>query len=448
MISLLLFIVIILISLIYLGNKLLNEAAFSPWYYRYFNLWKPKYPIHGQCEEEYKEVKEVFRNSFERGIEVGASVAVYNKGKLVVELYGGYQDYENKELFNETTLTIVFSSSKFMASAVIAKLVDQGLLAYNEKICTYWPEFSNGGKEEVTLTDLLRHEGGLPYLLDPEPAYEDVYDSKRMKKIIENTTHVYNGKRVRCYHGITRGLILNELVKLVDKKGRSIGQLFKEEINPKYNIEFYLGLEKEYENRKAKWYNYPTLDALTLFLPKWLIGRKAVRLNRDTLKRDSNLMKLMKLKLSNEKDLPNAKDMLTIEIPSVNGHTNAKSLAKIGSYFANNGSVNCKTYLSEYTTTESIGEVVEAYDEAILLKTEMTKGGFGIFKYKELEEYSNVSFYGWGGMGGSLILFSPEYQFSFAYVMNAQHLVLMSEGRAVDLLVTAFKAHVKTLTKN
>ena len=43
----------------------------------------------------------------------------------------------------------------------ISLLLLQGLMKYTEKISTYWPEFGQNGKEDITVADLLRHEAGL-----------------------------------------------------------------------------------------------------------------------------------------------------------------------------------------------------------------------------------------------------------------------------------------------
>ena len=40
-------------------------------------------------------------------------------------------------------------------------LVDRGLLDYDEKVFTYWPEFAKNGKDNIRLCDVLRHESGL-----------------------------------------------------------------------------------------------------------------------------------------------------------------------------------------------------------------------------------------------------------------------------------------------
>ena len=58
----------------------------------------------------------------------------------------------------------IFSSGKTIASIVIATLVEKGLLDYDAKVCSYWPEFKTNGKEDITLADVLRHESGLAWI--------------------------------------------------------------------------------------------------------------------------------------------------------------------------------------------------------------------------------------------------------------------------------------------
>ena len=53
-----------------------------------------------------------------------------------------------------------------LTSILIGVLVEKQILDYNQKISKIWPEFAKNGKEEGTLTDLLRHELGLPFLKD------------------------------------------------------------------------------------------------------------------------------------------------------------------------------------------------------------------------------------------------------------------------------------------
>lgn len=61
----------------------------------------------------------------------------------------------------------VYSSGKNIEAVCIAMLVDKGLLNYDELVSSYWPEFGQFGKENVTLSDVLRHEAGIPFFSDP-----------------------------------------------------------------------------------------------------------------------------------------------------------------------------------------------------------------------------------------------------------------------------------------
>ena len=40
-------------------------------------------------------------------------------------------------------------------------------MKYTEKISTYWPEFGQNGKGDITVADLMRHEAGLVFLNPP-----------------------------------------------------------------------------------------------------------------------------------------------------------------------------------------------------------------------------------------------------------------------------------------
>jgi CubicO group peptidase (beta-lactamase class C family) len=39
--------------------------------------------------------------------------------------------------------------------------VDLGRLQYSDKVVKHWPEFGQNGKENITVADVMRHEGGL-----------------------------------------------------------------------------------------------------------------------------------------------------------------------------------------------------------------------------------------------------------------------------------------------
>lgn len=68
------------------------------------------------------------------------------------------------------------SSSKVVSSILMAIMVSNGHLKYDEKVSTYWPEFAQKGKENIKVEDILRHEGGMHMLdamLDPSDEWTE-----------------------------------------------------------------------------------------------------------------------------------------------------------------------------------------------------------------------------------------------------------------------------------
>ena len=107
-------------------------------------------------------------------------------------------------------------------------MVDRGLLDYDEPVCKYWPEFAKNGKDRITLADVLRHESGLSsfnFIHNDHDILRENIKTNSIGAVIEtcspyfpNATNGIDTKR--AYHGITRGFILNEIVRRVDPKGR------------------------------------------------------------------------------------------------------------------------------------------------------------------------------------------------------------------------------------
>ncbi|MFZ0677191.1 serine hydrolase domain-containing protein, partial [Candidatus Binatus sp.] len=84
--------------------------------------------IEGTCEPRFQRVKDIFANSFDNGIEVGASVAAVVDGKTVVDLWGGYADKAKTRPWTRDTLVNVWSTTKGITSLCAHRLVDQSKL--------------------------------------------------------------------------------------------------------------------------------------------------------------------------------------------------------------------------------------------------------------------------------------------------------------------------------
>lgn len=123
--------------------------------------------IHGGVALGFEEVEAAFRDNFERRGEVGAACAIYHEGNKVVDLWGGYRDYQPRAPWQEDTLILVFSVTKGFAAMTVAIAHSRGLLDYDERVASYWPEFAQHGKENITVRQLLSHQAGLSAIDQP-----------------------------------------------------------------------------------------------------------------------------------------------------------------------------------------------------------------------------------------------------------------------------------------
>src|SRR5216684_5158043 len=68
--------------------------------------------VQGRCDERFSAVRSAFEANFDRGLDVGASVAVALDGEMVVDLWGGYADEARTTPWERDTITNVWSSTK------------------------------------------------------------------------------------------------------------------------------------------------------------------------------------------------------------------------------------------------------------------------------------------------------------------------------------------------
>ena len=59
--------------------------------------------------------------------------------------------------YSADSLTNVYSSGKPVSSILIAIMEDKGYLKYDDPICKHWPEFVQNGKQNVLVSDLMKH---------------------------------------------------------------------------------------------------------------------------------------------------------------------------------------------------------------------------------------------------------------------------------------------------
>ncbi|KAK6053304.1 beta-lactamase [Cooperia oncophora] len=169
----------------------------------------------------------IFRQNFTGHNErAGAAIAVYHRGVLMVDLWGGVADRSTQNLWNRDTLASIVCCTKGIAAICIAMKVDRGECSYSDKVVKYWPEFGRNNKQDITIEMILTHRAGLPYF-DTEFHLSDLTKDS-IAKIIEAEFPKYPPGSKTEYHAVTFGWLIRS------------------------DVEVYIGCSGEQESRVAK----------------------------------------------------------------------------------------------------------------------------------------------------------------------------------------------------
>ncbi|VDM75447.1 unnamed protein product [Strongylus vulgaris] len=191
-----------------------------------------KHPLHfdGEVDSKYEAVRKAFEQNFiDESEREGASLAVYVKGRKVVDLWGGYADKESARIWKKDTMSVVFSTTKAVAAVCIALLFDRGRLRYDDLVSKHWPGFAKNGKENITIEMVMSHMSGL-YYFDTPITEEMATNHNLMRKMIENEAPKFPPGTRLGYQALTYGWLVDQIIRHTDEKKRGIGQFLREEI--------------------------------------------------------------------------------------------------------------------------------------------------------------------------------------------------------------------------
>ena len=103
-------------------------------------------------------------------------MAVRSHDRPVVDVWAGFADRRLSQPWERDTVAICFSTTKGVASTVIHRLADGGLVDYEAPVASYWPEFGFAGNQAITVRKLLSHQAGLHSMIDLVDRPEDLLD--------------------------------------------------------------------------------------------------------------------------------------------------------------------------------------------------------------------------------------------------------------------------------
>src|SRR3954467_13390137 len=96
--------------------------------------------LDGAVAPGFDAVATAFQRNFDELGEIGAAVAVYHQGRLVVDLAAG-RDPVGDRAFTRESLMMVASCTKGAMATCVLMLADAGMVDLDEPVARYWPEF-------------------------------------------------------------------------------------------------------------------------------------------------------------------------------------------------------------------------------------------------------------------------------------------------------------------
>lgn len=359
--------------------------------------------LHGTCEPRYGAVRDAFETNWADHGEVGASLCVIVGGDTVVDLWGGHADAERSRSWERDTIANVYSSTKGIAAAAAAMLIDRGQLDVERPVVDYWPEFGQSGKSQIKVRHLLTHEAGLAGV-DEELPDGAVLDWDHMIGALERQAPMWPPGEAMGYHAITYGWLVGEVIRRID--GRTCGEFVRDEIAGPLDVDFFIGLPDSEDRRTAD------------LLPAPGAGPIGVSTQ------DNLAARALGLAAPRLAGTVNSREWRAAELPAANGHGNGRSLATIYSALAQGGGE-----LLSNNAIEVCGATEHAAREDVVLGFLVRRSlGFILSTAGGRYEWGpNPRTFGHSGAGGSLGFADPDAGIGFGYVMNQ-----MSAGLGAD----------------
>jgi CubicO group peptidase (beta-lactamase class C family) len=104
----------------------------------------------------------------------GAQVAVARDGKLALfRTFGDARLDPARAAARDDSLWLLYSNTKVITACAVWILAEQGALRFTDRVAEHVPGFEANGKGDITIIQLLSHQGGFPNADVPSAAWED-----------------------------------------------------------------------------------------------------------------------------------------------------------------------------------------------------------------------------------------------------------------------------------
>jgi len=375
--------------------------------------------IEGTCDPKFNRVKDVFAENFEKRGEVGAAAAVMLDGKSVVDIWAGHADRDKTRPWTRDTLVNVYSTTKGVTAICAHRLADKGLLDIDAPVAKYWPEFAQAGKDKLPVRYLLSHRAGMAAVRKPLDD-DALFKWDKMTTALAEQEPWWEPGTKHGYHALTFGYLVGEVIRRIT--GKTPGTYLRDELAGPLGLDLHIGLDAKNDAR--------TGDMIAMPPP----GPGEPNLFAEVMKNPESVAfkAFMNPPGGMRPGLVNTREWRAAEIPAANGHTTARSLAKLYGVLARGGELDGVRVMSKEQVAKCSIEQSNGPDALLVINTRFSLGF--MMSQPGASLGPNAKSFGHPGAGGSLGYADPEAKIGFGYTMNKMHASLLIDPRATALI--------------
>jgi CubicO group peptidase (beta-lactamase class C family) len=299
----------------------------------------------------------------------------------------------------------------------------RGWLDYEERVCAYWPEFAQQGKERITVRQLLAHQAALFAFGEPVDL-STIADLDRLAVVMARQKPTWEPGTRQAYHALTLGFYEGELLRRVDPQHRSLGQFFQDEVASRLGEDFYIRLPEAIPNSRLATLAPPSLIEM--------LRGFGFRFMLEAMNPRSNIYRALNVNpgagIYQDAQRIYARNL---EAPSGNGVGTARAIAHAYSDFATGGrELGLRRETLDLLAAPAIPPMHGFHDECLKGEVQFS---LGFMKPSAGYPFGNATSFGSPGSGGSLGFADPTAGVGYGYVTSQMGTRLSGDPRDLAL---------------
>jgi CubicO group peptidase (beta-lactamase class C family) len=328
-------------------------------------------------------------------------------------------------------MVVIHSATKGLAAMTLAIAHSRGWLDYEARVATYWPEFAQNGKQDVTVRQLLAHQAGL-FAFDEPVDRTTIADLDRLAAVMARHRPVWKPGTRQAYHGLTLGFYEGELVRRVDPRHRTLGHFFQEEIATPLGEEMYIRLPEEIPNARLATLSPPSRLEM-------LVGFRPLRLMVEGMNPRSNIQRALAVNPGTSVYMDEGcVYSRNLEVPAGGGVATARGMAHAYGAFASGGrALGLHQETLDLLAAPAVPPTHGFYDECLKGEVQFS---LGFMKPCENWRFGGPRSFGSPGTGGAMGFADPDAEIGYGYVTSRMGMTFTGDPRDVALREALYSA--------